>query len=71
MSKSGRFKSEHYAEGEKLTYASMQGNQLSVALPAWMKQKVRDEANAREISISRYVIDMLKKEWEEDQKKKK
>jgi len=71
MDKVVRFKSEHYAEGEKLTYASMQGNQLSVALPAWMKQKVREEAKAREISISRYVIDMLKKEWGQDQEKKK
>ncbi len=71
MKQGGRFKSPHYAEGEKLTWASKNGNQLSVALPAWMKQRLREISEAEEISISRYVIDVLKDEWGIEKEEKK
>jgi len=60
------YKSKDYAEGEKLSYASSDGRQLSVALPFWMKEKIRNEAQENKQSISRYVINLLKKEWEEN-----
>ncbi len=59
------YRSRNYQEGEKLSYASIEGSQLSCALPKWMKEKLRNKAQENKQSISRYVINLLKKEWGE------
>lgn len=58
-----RYKSKDYAEGEKLSYKGKKGCQLSCHLPKWMKDKIREKSQESEMSISRYVINLLKKEW--------
>lgn len=58
------YKSKDFQEGEKLGIEKE--NQLSVALPFWMKEKIRNESQENKQSMSRYVINLLKNQWEEN-----
>ena len=54
-----KYKNKDYYLGEKLTHSGIQGNQLSVALPYWMKERLREMRADREESISGIIIGML------------
>lgn len=69
MTLKNKYKNKAYYLGEKLTHAGMQGNQLSVALPYWMKERLREMSKEKKESISGIVIKMLleKKEFNEQE----
>jgi hypothetical protein len=57
------YKSKDFEEEEKLGIGKE--NQLSVALPKWMKDKIRNESQDNKQSMSRYVINLFKNQWKE------
>jgi len=69
MTLKNKYKNKAYYLGEKLTHSGIQGNQLSVALPYWMKERLREMSAERKESISGIVIKMLleKKEFNEQE----
>jgi hypothetical protein len=58
------FKGKDFYMGEKLHHASSNGNQLSVALPAWMKDRLKEMKLEKSKSISRIIIEMLERDEE-------
>lgn len=65
-----KYKNKAYYLGEKLTHAGIVGNQLSVALPYWMKHRLRELSAEQKQSISGLVINMLLEKPEFNEKEK-
>ena len=70
MTPKTKYKNKAYYLGEKLTHAGMTGNQLSVALPYWMKHRLRELSAEHKQSISGLVINMLLEKPEFNEKEK-